>query len=595
MANDKIRNFCIIAHIDHGKSTLADRFLEITETIPESKMVPQFLDRLEAEREHGITVKMQPVQMKWKNHILNLIDTPGHIDFSYEVSRALKVVEGAILLVDATSGVEAQTLSVLEMAKFLSLKIIPVINKIDLPQARVKEVASEIASLLGVDEESISLISAKTGKGVKELLDRIIKEIPPPRSFNSDCLKALVFDANYDLHRGVIAYIRIFEGVLSGGKDIFLVGTKTKSSFSEVGIFSPDFVPKEELCEGEIGYIITDLKDINKVLIGDTLTYWSPTLLPNFKVIEGFKKPQPKVFASFYPCDENEFQKLKKSIEFLSLTDSSFIFRAEFSPLLGRGFKVGALGSLHLKILQERLEREFQISTIVTPPKVAYKFVLNDGSEIISERLDGVDFSKVKAIYEEKAILKIIVPLAYQGKIADFLSKKAKFLNTEFLVNSKRVILEYEVSFLEVVRGLYEKILSLSSGFASMSYKLGDFKKEDLVKIDIYIGSKLFSPLSFLTLKNNAYREAKIKVEKIKKLFPRQLFEVDIKAQIGSKVIAKERIPPLRKDVLAKLYGGDRTRKDKLLEKQKKGKKKLKQIGNFSLPSDLFFKLGQEL
>jgi len=643
----KIRNFCIIAHIDHGKSTLADRFLEITKTVSKDKIIPQFLDRLEAEREHGITIKMQPVQMRWfpahletlnskseilnndqirninvrnkslefrdspahnalaceaggnlgfasSEFILNLIDTPGHIDFSYEVSRALKAVEGAILLVDATQGIQAQTLSVLEMAKSLGLKIIPVVNKIDLVQAETEKVTKELKGLLGKNAK-VSQISAKTGQGVEELLDRLVAELPSPSFKKENALKALIFDANFDPHRGVIAYVRIFEGELKEKEKIYLAGTKISSTALEIGIFGPDFKPKTKLLTGEIGYVVTDLKRISQVLIGDTLTY-SPTLKPNFKVIEGFKKPQPRVFASLYPQDENEYPKLRKFLEILSLSDSAFKKSLEFSPLLGRGFKVGALGSLHLKIIQERLEKEFHINTVLTTPQVAYKFILDTKKEIITDRLDEIDFSHVKKILEPKAKIKIITPSKFQGQISDLLvNKRGKYINTEYLSESQRIILEYELPFSQVASGLYEEILSVSSGFASMSYEISGFKEEDLVLIEISIANKIFSPLSFLTDRKKAYPIAKKKIEKIKKFLPQQLFEVEIKAQIGAKIIAKEKIPALRKDVLAKLYGGDRTRKDKLLEKQKAGKKRMKQLGNLSLPSDIFFKIGQEI
>jgi len=445
---------------------------------------------------------------------------------------------------------------------------------------------------LGKDKD-ISFISAKKGRGVRELLLRVIQEIPPPKKNLKDTLKALVFDANYDPHRGIIAYIRIFDGVLKKGEKIYLIGAKTQSKAQEIGIFAPGLQPKNELNAGEIGYVVTNVKEPNKVLIGDILTH-SPTLSPNFSVCTGFKKPQPKVFASIYPEKETDFSKLAQSLSILSLSDSAFQFRPESSSLFNNGFLIGALGNFHLQIIQERLEKEFNLATVLTLPIVSYKFLLNDKKKINSSTIEKIDFSKVKKVYEPKAKIKIITPLKYQGKITDFLfQKEAEFLGSDFLEESQRIILEFKLPLLQVMRGLYNKILSLSSGFASMDYEFLGYEDEDLVKVDIYVAEKIFAPLSFLNKRKNAYKEAKNRVEKIKKFLPRQLFELDIKAKIGTKVIAKARIPALRKDVLAKLYGGDRTRKDKLLKKQKIGKKRMKKIGQLSLPSDFFLKISQ--
>jgi GTP-binding protein LepA len=590
----QIRNFCIIAHIDHGKSTLADRFLELTKTIAGRDMQPQILDRLEAEREHGITIKMQPVQMHWQDYELNLIDTPGHIDFSYEVSRALASVEGAILLIDAGSGIQAQTLTVLEKARDLGLKIIPAINKIDLAGANIERVKEEITKLLG-DEREISLVSAKTGQGVEELLNRVIREVPTPKIEKETRLKALIFDANFDNHRGAIAYLRIFSGELKSGEKIRLVGSHEETQAREIGIFSPDFSPKNLLSAGDIGYVITDLKDLRQIVIGDTLAHYSPISEPNFEVISGFKKPQPKVFASIFPNDETEFPKLSKAIEILALSDSAFSVQPEASLLLGRGYRIGALGSLHLQILQERLDNEFNLITILTSPHVSYKLKLIDGEVVETSEVERIDFSTVRQIMEPKARVKIILPVSFQGRINELLNDlRGEYIASEYLDNGERLILEYELPLLAVMADLYPKILSLSSGFASMSYELSGYKEANLVKVDVSIADKIFPPLSFLAPREDAYREARERTQKIKELMPQQMFEVDIKAQIGSRVIAKERILALRKDVIAKLYGGDRTRKDKLLNKQKAGKKKMKQLGKLSLPSDFFFKLGQK-
>ena len=591
---ENIRNFCIIAHIDHGKSTLADRFLELTNTIDKREMQPQFLDRLDSEREHGITIKMQPVQMIWHGCELNLIDTPGHIDFSYEVSRALASVEGAILLVDATSGIQAQTLSVLEKAQDLGLKIIPAINKIDLPGANVEQVEEEIKKLL-YEEVEVNLVSAKTGQGVQEVLSRVIKEIPAPEIKETKDLKALIFDANFDNHRGAIAYIRVFEGGLKANEKINFVGSKEEARSTQVGIFAPNFLPKKSLEAGGIGYVVTDLKDSRHIVIGDTITHHSPTDLPNFQVISGFKRPQAKVFASIYPANEIDFPKLTKSIEILALSDSSFSYGPESSLLLGRGYRIGALGSLHLQILQERLEKELGLETVLTSPRVRYKLKLIDGEIVDTDEVERIDFSTVRQIFEPRSKVKIILPIRFQGKVAELLNDcRGQYLNSEYLDNGERLILEYDLPLFELARDLYPRILSLTSGFASLTYELGEYQEADLVKVDINIADKIFPPLSFLSPRDRAYREARMRVEKIKELMPRQLFEVNIRAQIGNRVIVSERLTALRKDVIAKLYGGDRTRKDKLLNKQKEGKKKMKQLGRLSLPNDFFFKLGQK-
>jgi len=628
-----IRNFCIIAHIDHGKSTLADRFLELTDTISARKMQPQILDRLDAEREHGITIKMQPVQMRWapthletqsskhearnnfkfqnpnilngkleirnsdlefsnSKFIFNLIDTPGHIDFSYEVSRALKAVEGAILLIDASSGIQAQTLSVLEAAKEQNLIIVPVINKIDLPGAQIEKTKLEIKKLLGNDI-NISQISAKTGQGVGELLNRIIVEIPAPKILESNELKALVFDANFDKHRGAVAYVRVFSGSIKKEEKLFLAGTKKSIQAKEVGIFSPDYLAKNELISGDIGYIVTDQKDLRNIVVGDTITTPKARDDSTFEPILGFKRPQPKVYASIYPNKEEEFSALSKAIDILSLSDSSFEFKGESSLLLGRGFRIGALGLLHLQIIQERLENEFFLNTILTSPKVNYKLALIDGEVIETNEIERIDFSAIRQIFEQRAKVKVLLPIRFQGKISDLLIKeRGEYLNSEYLDN-ERLILEYDLPLSCVISDLYPKVLSVSSGFASLSYEILDFREANLVKVDISLADKIFPPLSFLAPKEEAYRLSRSRVEKIKEIMPRQLFEVDIKAMVGNKVIAKERIAPFKKDVIAKLYGGDRTRKDKLLNKQKEGKKKMKQLGKLSVPSDFFFKLGQ--
>ena len=577
MSKEFIRNFVIISHIDHGKSTLADRFLEITKTVDPRKMQPQYLDRMALERERGITIKMQPVRMSYtldSNHyILNLIDTPGHVDFSYEVSRGLAAVEGAVLLVDATKGIQAQTVTNLEMAKEENLVIIPVINKIDIAQLdQIEKSQTELAHLLKINQEEICLVSAKTGKGVEKILDLIIKKIPSPQGDINKPLRALIFDAEYDFYKGVIAHIRIIEGTIKKGDKIYLIGSKTKAEVVEVGYFAPEMRPCNELRAGEIGYVATGLKEIEKSRVGDTITKIENN--QNYlkvKPLKGYREPQPRVCASFYPVDKNDFDLLKNALNRLKLNDASLVFEIETNEGLGRGFRCGFLGLLHLEIISQRLKRDYNLDLIVTSPSVVYRF-------------------KNREIEEPWARLEIITPVKFLGSVMELLKTlRGEFKETNYLSQDK-VIISYESPLNDIITGFYDKLKSVSSGYASMSYDLIGYRKGNLVRLDILLAGEKINAFSKIVPEERAYKEAKRMVTILKEIIPAQQFAVPIQAVIGSKIIARETKKALRKDVTAPLYGGDFTRKKKLLEKQKKGKKKLAKFGKITLSSEVFLK-----
>jgi GTP-binding protein LepA len=558
--------------VDHGKSTLADRFLEITKTIPKEKMKPQYLDMMDLERERGVTIKMAPVRMNYylspKSYILNLIDTPGHVDFSYEVSRALAAVEGALLLVDATQGIQAQTLLNLEKARKAGLKIIPVINKIDLPSAEIEKTKKELQGL-GFKEQDIIKISAKTGENIEEVLKKIVLEIPPPSDNSSKPLKALIFDSLYDPYKGVIAYIRVFDGKVKRGDKIEFLATHLKGEALEVGYFKPALSPCERISAGEIGYIKTDLKDISKIKIGDTITL-NP-IPHNLSPIKGYQEPQPMVYASIYPIEGGEYHKLKNALLKLKLNDASLIFQSENSKTLGAGFRCGFLGVFHLEITKERLERDFDLDIVITKPTV--------------------DIRKLDSVYQEPYVrLEIITPRMCFGKIMELAKNhRANFKEMKYL--DERVILIYEAPLSEIIIDFYNQLKSISSGFASMSYQLIGYRNADLVKLDILIAKEKVEPFSQIVPKEKVEIIARELLKKLKELIPRHLFEISLQAAIGGKIIASEKIPALRKDVTAPLYGGDVTRKRKLLEKQAAGKKKLKRFGKVDIPSDIFLKI----
>ncbi len=593
MENSNIRNFVIISHIDHGKSTLADRFLEITGTVEKRKMRPQYLDQMALERERGITIKMQPVRIIYKDYILNLIDTPGHVDFSYEVSRSLAAVEGAILLVDATQGIQAQTLTNLELAKNSprfgeagqGLTIISAINKIDLSTADIEKTRQEIINLLNVKEDEILLISAKTGQGVEEVLKAIIERVDPPSSKlrrGEESFRALIFDSEYDSYKGVIAYVRIFDGQIKKGDKIYLMQSGAKSEAIEVGFFNPELVEAKELKTGEIGYIATGLKNIEDCRVGDTITSLK---IKNCKLkiepLRGYKEPQSMVFASFYPVDKDDYDLLKDALRKLKLNDASLSYfpTAVGTPTevgapsgaLGRGFRCGFLGMLHLEIISERLKRDYNLDLVITSPSVVYR----QGKEPWIE-------------------IEIITPEKYLGQINKLLSNfSGDFKDTNWLTKDK-IIVKYQGPLDIILKGFYDKLKNVSSGYASMSYKLIGYRDADLIKLDILINKEPVEAFSKTVRRDEAYKEGKKIVELLKKELPSYQWAVPIQAAIGGKIIARETKKAMRKDVTAPLYGGDYTRKKKLLEKQRKGKKKLAQFGKITIPSEVFLNILKE-
>jgi GTP-binding protein LepA len=633
MSQQNIRNFCIIAHIDHGKSTLADRMLELTGTVQKRDMKAQLLDQMDLERERGITIKLAPVRMEWQHsgqkdastslcpvipaeagiqekeldpqvkpeddnkkvseydqkYILNLIDTPGHVDFQYEVSRSLAAVEGAVLLVDATQGIEAQTLSVLYSAIENDLNIIPVVNKIDLPAARPEEVSLEIMKVLGCKREEILYASGKTGEGVPAILDTIIEKVRQPQGREDAPLRALIFDSVYDPYRGVVSFVRIIDGNLNKNQKFYLMQTKSEGETLEVGYFKPKYLPHSPLLTGEIGYIITGFKEVAEARVGDTITSkenQADSPLP------GYKKVLPIVFASIYCTEGDDYPALKEAIEKLKLNDASLSFEPERSDALGFGFRCGFLGLLHMDIVKERLEREYNLALVVSSPTVRYVVTKHDGEEFLVEKPgDLPEKGSVLEIKEPWVSLEVFTPKDYVGATMDVVQKKqAKFINLEYLDES-RAIIRYEMPLADVIIDLYDSLKSVSKGYASMNYEMLDLRAGDLEKVDIQINGDKVDALSFITHRSRTQVEGKRIVERLKELIPRQNFEIKLQAAVGAKIIGSERISPYRKDVISGLYGGDITRKNKLLDKQKKGKKKMKQIGRVEVPSDVFIKV----
>ncbi|PIR13395.1 elongation factor 4 [Candidatus Falkowbacteria bacterium CG11_big_fil_rev_8_21_14_0_20_39_10] len=590
-----IRNFCIIAHIDHGKSTLADRMLEITGTVEKRKMKEQILDRMDIERERGITIKLQPVTMNYylssTPYTLNLIDTPGHVDFTYEVSRSLAAVEGAILLVDATQGIQAQTLANLYLAIEQNLTIIPVANKIDLPASDLVKTKREIINLLGCQEEDIICASGKTGQGVEEILQAVIKKVPCPKAENEEALRALIFDSNYDEYKGVVAYVRIVSGQVKKGDKIHLMATDAKSEALDVGIFKPDYKPTGELKTGEIGYIVTGFKDVSDCKVGDTVALENNK---NIKPLQGYKEVKPMVFAGIFPREGSDFKDLRESMEKMKLSDSSLSFEPEQSEALGFGFRCGFLGLLHLEIFQERLRREYNLDLIVTVPSVAYKiYKKNNEENVVRTPQKFSNPEIIEKIEEPWVSLDVISPKDYMGNIMELVQqKRGLYKNTQYL-DKDRVILHYEVPMAAILTDFYDKIKSVSSGYASINYEFLDYRSADVVKMDILVAEETIEALATIVYRDEAQSAGKKVVKTLKDNLPKQMFVLKIQAAIGGKVIAAERLSAMRKDVTAKLYGGDVSRKRKLLEKQKKGKKKMMVAGKGSveIPPDTFVKI----
>jgi len=596
MEENQIRNFVIISHIDHGKSTLADRFLELTDTISKEKMHPQYLDSMDLEREKGITIKMKPVTMIYRplqsqksssKFILNLIDTPGHVDFSYEVSRSLAAVEGAILLVDAVKGIQAQTLANLELAQKEKLVLIPVINKIDLPQAKTEETKKELANLLNIKEDEIFSISAKTGENVKKLLDSLILKIPGPEIRLEKPFRALIFDSKYDSFLGVVAYVRVVDGKIRKGEEISFLASQDRGIVKEVGIFKPDLTPIEELKSGQIGFITTGIKEPEKIRIGDTIT---KILDYRIEPLAGYREPEPKVFVSLYPENQTDFELLKNAFLRLKLNDSSLFFQPQKYQLLGRGFLCGFLGSLHAEITIERLKREFNLNLIVGAPQVCYKVLNQQGKE--TSVFNAADWPEnPQKVFEPWVELKVITPLFFLSKVFELLkSFGGKYLDSSGF-SKDRFFLVYQLPLRSLIGNFYQKLLNVSQGFASLTYREIGFEEGDLVKLEILIAGKTEELLSRIVPKTQVFLEARKMVKKLKELLPSQLFAVSIQAKISGKIIARETKKARRRDVIAPLYGGDYTRKRKLLEKQKKGKEKLKERGQLKIPSRVFFKM----
>ncbi len=593
-----IRNFSIIAHIDHGKSTLADRMLEETGTIEKRKMKDQVLDSMELERERGITIKMQPVRMEHekegKRYALNLIDTPGHIDFSYEVSRALKAVEGSILLVDATQGVQAQTLTTLQMARDSGLEIIPVLSKIDSPLARVDEVKMEVALLLDIDPDSILSVSGKTGEGVSSLLDQIVKRIPHPEKEDSsqDSGRSLVFDFEYDNHRGVIVYIRVMSGSFKKGDSLLFAVSNERFNSLETGIFSPEEKPVEFLSCGEIGYIVTGIKKPGIASVGDTITF----LRKPMSALSGYQNPKPVVWASVYPESQDDFPLLKQALSRLKLSDSSFSFEEESSGSLGRGFRCGFLGMLHLEIVTERLSREFSIELIVTIPSITYKVITKGGKEeiIYSPHLFPEDGQIVK-IFEPWVNLKIITPSFYLNSLIPFLYEHEAIVKETHSFGDNRSSLDLEMPLREMMRNFFDNLKSVTSGYSSISYEIGELREADVIRLDIIVADELIPAFSRVISRRKVNEEARAQVEKLKEIMPRQQFAFKIQAKALGRIIASESVSAFRKDVLMHgskvVGGGDVSRKKKLLEKQKKGKKRLQSGAKINISHDVFLKM----
>lgn len=583
---DKIRNFSIIAHIDHGKSTLADRILELTNTVDKRQLKDQMLDSMDIERERGITIKLNAVRIEYKGYILNLIDTPGHVDFSYEVSRSLAACEGAILVVDATQGIEAQTLANIYLALESNLEIIPVVNKIDLPNAEPELRRKELVDTFGFNEEDIIFTSGKTGEGVDKLIDAIINKVPSPKISDNEELKCLIFDSYFDPYRGVVALVRVMSGQVDDKSKIKMFMTNSIYDVTEIGYYTPEIKKSSKLSAGEVGYICASIKDISDVRVGDTITLANN---PCKEALPGYKTMKPMVFCGLYPIDSKKYPNLREALEKLKINDASLVFETESSTTLGFGFRTGFLGLLHMEIIVERIEREFGVEIIATSPSVIYEIIMTDGTVLhIDNPSEFPERVKIKEIKEPFVRTSIFVPNNYVGNIMELCqNKRGTYISMEY-IDEKRVNVHYELPLSEIVYDFFDKLKSYTKGYASMDYEIIGNKVSDLVKMDILLNGEMVDALSVIVHRDFAYNRGRIIVDNLKKLIPRQMFEVPIQATIGSKVIARADIKAMRKNVLAKCYGGDITRKRKLLEKQKEGKKKMKQIGHVEIPSEAF-------
>jgi len=587
----RIRNFCIIAHIDHGKSTLADRMLERTMTVEARNMREQVLDSLDLERERGITIKLVPVQMRYtatdgRQYILNLIDTPGHVDFSYEVSRSLAACEGALLVVDASQGVEAQTVANAYLAVDQGLEIIPVINKIDLPSAQPEVVKKELEDLVGIDASDACLVSAKDGTGIDGIFQAILDRIPPPGGDPEAPLQALVFDSIYNNYRGVICSIRVANGSIKTGDTISFMATQKTYQVEEIGLFRPDMRPVDELGPGDVGYLIANVKSVSEARVGDTVTTANK---PAAKALPGYKKVKPVVFCGFYPVEREDYQHLREALEKLQLNDSAIFFEPETSTALGFGFRCGFLGLLHMDIARERLNREFDIDLVATAPNVVYRILCSDGSVIEAHKpSDFPETGEIDEIMEPFIRVTVFVPGDYVGKVMQTCQDRRGVFSSMDYITPERARVVYDIPLAEFIIDFHDRIKSVTRGYASIDYEHTGYRVSDLVKVDVLIGGDPVDAFSFICHREEAYRRGQAAVRKLKELIPRQLFEVPIQAAIGKRVIVRQNVKPLRKDVLSKCYGGDVTRKRKLLEKQKEGKKKMKQIGKVSIPQEAF-------
>ncbi len=594
MNRERIRNFSIIAHIDHGKSTLADRLLQLTNTVAERNMQEQLLDSMDLERERGVTIKASAVRMEYhakdgEDYIINLIDTPGHVDFNYEVSRAMQSCEGAILVVDASQGIEAQTLANLYLALEQDLEIVPVINKIDLPSARPKEVAKELEDLLGISADLMIPISAKQGVGIEEVLEAIVQRVPHPKGDPAAPLRALVFDSHYDSYKGVIAYIRVIDGKLDKRSAFRLLATGAKFEPVEIGVFSPVMRTADSLEAGEVGYVATGFKTVSECRVGDTLTF---AVGGSDEALPGYAKVKPMVFAGFYPTDNDDYGNLRDALEKLQLNDASLVYEPETSQALNFGFRVGFLGLFHMEIIQERLEREYDLDILATAPSVEYEIVQRGGD---TYRIDSPaqlpDENTIEEIREPWMKIQIYAPQEFIGPIMDLVIKKrGEYITTEYL-DTTRVMLHYHIPLSEVIVDFFDRLKSLTKGYASMDYQFDEYRPGDLVKLDVLVNNEPVDALAMIIHRDDAYHKGQKLVSKLKELIPRQMFVIPIQAAVGKKIISRANVSAIRKDVLAKCYGGDISRKKKLLEKQKKGKKRMKMVGEVEVPQEAFMAL----